>query len=294
MGQHRACACKARGSLSEFRSPFVGVFNVLLLYAGLALLLVVLSGCGAHTSVTGGETHIERTSKLSAPVVEHRTGTIKRLDPYGLTLSVEEYKSESGGGDTESHTVKAEAHGASGLATGDKADLKVTGDAPIISTSEGDSGSGGSNKSWSSASITSGSGLRSPWFWIGILFLLGAVACAVAKPKPLIRGAINCTMIGGGMIFAAFYPGIAILVLGGALVYIAWPYLKAEWDQMRNKAATPLAVEPLQSALDAMVHGWQEAPKDIRDAITPYLRAQSLPSDQDQIALSLKRGGYHP
>jgi len=165
-------------------------------------------------------------------------------------------------------TEEAKGTGASGTATGDKSDLKITGDAPAASLSGGGKATGGTMQAAGSAKIDA-SLFGNPLLWVGILCLLGSgVTIYLRLP---IRDTFISAGVGVAFVCAAMFPGLMLfLVAGGAVALLVWYLYASHTGNKANEALRAVAagVSGLPASVAADVKAEISKHADARDKAT--------------------------
>lgn len=184
--------------------------------------------------------------------------------PPGSKITLEATRTVDGG--TRDVDEGAEGASASLKARGDKEveiDKFTSTTPPLAGLGNGRQASGSDTDT---KSKTKGGGMadawKSPAFWVGVLFLLGAAGVGIGLKQ--LRPAMILGAIGAGLIAVAFFPLLLIPVLLGALLVVAGPYVWKELAHEKTKAvAAEVALDATKKteALRAVVAGVDEVRK---------------------------------
>lgn len=213
---------------------------------------------------------------LTAAMLFPTVGFAQTIDlPGGGKVIIRQETSTDGGSVKE--TEVARGTGASGTASGDKAELGIDGTAPTASLSGRSSASGGSINATGSAKLNA-SLFGNPLLWAGLLSWLGA-AVSVYLRLP-IRTTIIAAGSGVAFICAALFPVATMFLVGGSAVAVVGFYV---WSE-RNAADGAKARE----ALRAVVAGIANAPTGAAEVVKAEVAKQA--DDQDKLTIkSIKR-----
>lgn len=171
--------------------------------------------------------------------------------------------------DTRDKQEAALAKGASGTATGDKAELGIDGSAPGAALSGGGSATGGTISAAGKSQINA-SLFGNPLLWAGILCWLGA-GVSVYLRLPF-RVAIIAGCAGGAFICAALFPAATLLIVGGVAACGLGFWLWSE--QQADKGAKA------KEALRAVVAGIANAPTEVAEVVKSEVSKQATEQDR--------------
>lgn len=238
----------------------------------IVLVVLLLSGCSARTSITGGEIKLEQSS-TTTPAVTTVTNT-KRTEvaPDGKPVAVVESVTTTQQAPTQNVVAKGEAKGAAAEAVGSELKQEVNNTAPALNLAPlpggttGSSGEAGSNNS-TIAAISAGK--TSPLIFVGIAVLLGAGACFYFGLR---SAAIACAATGGVLLLVGIYPGVLLWA------FLASSVALAAWLVYQNRKGVKTT-----EALKAVVSGVEQAPEDIAKAIKAEIAKQASPTDRATI-----------
>lgn len=241
----------------------------LVILAILTLFVVLLGGCSARTSISGGEIKLEQSS-TTTPAVTTVTNT-KRTEvaPDGKPLAVVESVTTTQQAPTQNVVAKGEAKGAAAEAVGAELKQEVNNTAPALNLAPlpggttGSSGEAGTNNS-TIAAISAGK--TSPLIFAGIALLLGAGACFYFGLR---SAAIACAATGGVLLLVGIYPGVLLWA------FVASSVVLAAWLVYQNRKGVKTT-----EALKAVVSGVELAPEEAAKIIKAEIGKQATPEDR--------------
>ncbi len=136
---------------------------------------------------------------------------------------------------------KATASGVHFVGTGSKTEFKGDLKPPSLGSIPGDGqgGAGGGEGGGADDTSASATGFvpldkawKNPIFWIGVALILGGLAAAYFMLR---RASIVLIVGGAALVFGATYPLVAGIAVCAVVGWLAFPYIKAEWDAVSTE-----------------------------------------------------------
>lgn len=208
----------------------------------------------------------------AAPLTEEQKDALRAMLnlPPGATLDLEIVNEDDGHVRTKE---RGRGVGAAAIAEGDRLNDNFTGSAPEVNLGAERSSRGGGSERDVSASAVRMPALpwQNPLFWVGLAALGGAGASVYFGLR---RAAVICGVAGAGLLAAAFFPGLFLIVAAAAVAVLLLPYIRAEWEKNRS-----------HEALRAVVAGVDDktVPAEAKAAVKAAIASEA--TDQDKATI---------
>jgi hypothetical protein len=222
------------------------------------------------------EADLPQAAQISPELAEQLRAALAL--PPGSRIEIQFRTSDGGSVEV---TETGSSVGAGARAVGDKLDSNFTGTAPAVGLGGGQSSTGGGATNDSKASALQIPPLpwANPLFWIGVLLLAGAGACAYLRLGVRIISIVGSA--GLACLAAAFFPSLLIWAAAAAVLVFAWPYISSSIKAQKESVKS----ESYREALRAVVAGVEDPTldKSVVTAVKSRISTQVDSRDRDVI-----------